>query len=182
MMKSMIGTYELIMILYLNKIKLTKKYKYQININMIGKLLIFFFIVSSSTRMHSAGCSGHGHSVPGQVWYGQDGRLRPGHAAAAGADREPCLCARHVPYARVGLPDLQRVRAFQQIHAGHQGWCVLRRYAHPEGRGAAQVCQSACGGWHSWSHPGSDQEQEAEPETPEALHPRRMRQDARAIG
>ena len=37
--------------------------------------------------MNCSGRPGNGHPVPGQVWYGQDGRLRVGHPPAAGACR-----------------------------------------------------------------------------------------------
>lgn len=39
-------------------------------------------LFSSSTWVHPSGHLGHGHPVPGQVWYGQDGCVCTGHPAA----------------------------------------------------------------------------------------------------
>ena len=52
---------------------------FRINRNLIGYWSISFFFSFSSTRMHSTSCSGHGHSLPSEEWYGQDS----------------CLCACH---------------------------------------------------------------------------------------
>lgn len=45
-----------------------------------------------------------------------NGRVRVGHAAAAGTDRERSKDVANVPHLRVGLPDLEGVRALFQVH------------------------------------------------------------------
>lgn len=72
--------------------------------------------------MHTSGCAGHGHTVPSQVWYGQDRCVRSGNTATAGdLCGESRTGACHVPHTRVGLPDQQGVRALLQVHAPDQG-------------------------------------------------------------
>jgi len=75
-----------------------------------GTVSNYPYLSCSSARVHSAGRSGHGHPLPGQVRYGQDCRLRSGHAPTAGAIGQQHLPRPgHVPHPRAGLPDQQGV-------------------------------------------------------------------------
>ena len=47
-------------------------------------------IIFSATRVHSTGSARHGHRVPGQVWNGQNRRVRHRHSPATRACRWNC--------------------------------------------------------------------------------------------
>lgn len=110
----------------------------------------------STARMHSASCVGYGYFVPGQIWYGQNGCIRFGHAATIGANRKSYVCTGNVPYARIGLPDQQRVRTFLQVYASDEGGRLLWRFAHTKGRGDTENDDTAYRRWNTRTHLGID--------------------------
>ena len=58
----------------------------------------------SPTRVHPPGHPGHGRALPGQVGYGQDGRLCPVRPAAAGARRRRGRRHHRLPHPGAGVP------------------------------------------------------------------------------
>ena len=61
------------------------------------------FSSCSSTRMHSPGHPWNGRPLPGQIGYGQDGRLCPGHPAADRSGTRGDVRLGPVPYPRACL-------------------------------------------------------------------------------
>lgn len=134
--------------------------------------------IHSTTRMYSASCARNGYPLPGQVRYGKDGGIRVGHPSAVGTHGKRSVRAGYVPHSRVGLPDQQGVRTVLEVHAKHQGGRVLRWSADPEGRGGPEIDQPAHHRRNAGTRFGPHPQQKAEPETPEAFHSRRVRQNA----
>ena len=90
--------------------------------------LRFWASFPSPEWVHSPGRFGHGRFVPGQVGYGKNGRFRFGHPSAVGASWWKCVRHCHVPHPRIGLPDLQRVRAILQVHGLHEGKPLFQNF------------------------------------------------------
>ncbi len=90
-------------------------------------------LVYSSARFNSASYPGHRHHLPGEVWVGKNGRLRPYNSPDARAHSRRNIGVGDVPHSRIGLPDQERVCALQQIPAGNQDRCILWRDVHPKG-------------------------------------------------
>jgi hypothetical protein len=61
-------------------------------------------VSSSPARVHPQRDGRHGHLVPGEVRYGQNGRVRPRHLAAARPQGGRGFCAGAVPHAGAGVP------------------------------------------------------------------------------
>ena len=59
--------------------------------------------------MHSASHSRHGRAVPGEVWDGEDGRVRHHGFAAARSGAGRGRRGGDVPHARAGVPNFARV-------------------------------------------------------------------------